>query len=63
MIHLDYAYIVSSQYEFYVNHFLFSLFFDKKNGGEYEIRTRGSLHYTAFPRLHLKPLGQLSVTS
>ena len=30
MIHLDYAYIVSSHYEFYVNHSLFSHFFDKK---------------------------------
>ena len=24
-----------------------------------EIRTHGSFHYTAFPRLHLKPLGRL----
>lgn len=29
-------------------------------GGEYEIRTHGGVNHTAFPRLHLKPLGQLS---
>lgn len=30
-------------------------------GGEYEIRTHGGVNHTAFPRLHLKPLGHNSI--
>ncbi len=31
-----------------------------RNGGECEIRTHGTLRYTRFPSVRLKPLGQLS---
>jgi hypothetical protein len=41
------------------------LFFEgspwNRSGGECEIRTHGTLRYTRFPSVRLKPLGQLSL--
>src|SRR5204863_7391668 len=36
---------------------------NEASGGEGGIRTRGTLPYTRFPVVHLRPLGHLSVTS